>query len=145
MSMTDFNDDRPLAERYLAMWNEPDPDRRRQLIRDTWAPDGAQILADPPDAARAEAADLRFGPPSFEVHGHDALEARVTKAYEMFIEPGDYRFHAQGPGHDLLPGVTSVAWELVSVSDGSHAGGGVDVLDLDRDGRIRRDYQFIQR
>jgi hypothetical protein len=143
--MTYTNDSIALVDRYMAMWNERDPEVRGKLIRDLWALDGAQILADPPEAARERAADLRFGPPSFEVHGHDALEARVTRAYEMFIAPGEHRFQSNGGPHDLLNGLITFAWEMVSTTDGTHAGGGVEVIDLDDNGRIRRDYQFIER
>jgi hypothetical protein len=143
--MTYANDSTVLADRYMAMWNEPDPGARRELIRSLWAPDGAQILADPPEAARDTAVRLQFGPPSFEVHGHAALEARVTRAYEMFVASGEYRFQPNGARHDLLKGLVTFAWEMVSTADGTHAGGGVEVLDLDDDGKIRRDYQFIER
>jgi hypothetical protein len=29
-----------LVDRYVALWNEPDPDARRKMIRELWAPDG---------------------------------------------------------------------------------------------------------
>jgi hypothetical protein len=133
-----------LVDRYMAMWNEPDPEMRGELIRDLWALNGTQILADPPETVRESAIDLQFGPPSFEVHGHAALEARVTRAYEMFIAPGEYRFQSNGARHDLLKGLVTFAWEMVSTTDGTHAGGGVEVIDLDDNGKIRRDYQFIE-
>lgn len=47
-----------LTDRYVAVWNEPAPDRRRQRIAELWAPGGGQILVDPPEKVRA-AADLR--------------------------------------------------------------------------------------
>jgi hypothetical protein len=34
---------------------------------------------------------------------------------------------------------------MLSTKEGAHAGGGVDTLDLDDDGRIVTDYQFIER
>jgi hypothetical protein len=134
-----------LNERFVAMWNEPDATSRRTMIRDLWARDGVQILADPPEASRAQAADLGFAPPSFEVHGHDAIEVRVARAHEMFVGTGEFRFQAAHPADELMPGVVVFRWEMVATADGSHAGGGLDVLDLDSDGRIRRDYQFIER
>jgi hypothetical protein len=36
-----------------------------------------------------------------------------------------------------------LAWEMVPAGGGEVAGSGVDFLVLDGDGRIRRDYQFI--
>ena len=32
-----------LADRYLALWNEPDPERRRRMIAELWTEDGSQI------------------------------------------------------------------------------------------------------
>ena len=43
--MTDLND---LRERYVAVWNEPDPGARRKQIEALWAPDGSQVLVHSP-------------------------------------------------------------------------------------------------
>jgi hypothetical protein len=134
-----------LSDRYLSLWNEPDLGVRRKLIRELWAPDGAQVLVDPPQEIRHAAVRLRFSTPTLEVHGYDALEARVTTAYEMFVEPGEFVFRARGNSTHLLRNVVTVDWAMVSADDGAHAGGGVEVLDLDDEGRIRTDYQFIER
>jgi len=139
-----MNNPQEIADRYAALWNEPDPGRRRETIRALWTPNGALVLVDPPQETRAAADQLRFRKPSFEVHGYEALEARVTRAYEMFIEPGEFVFRSRGVTA-LLPDVVAAGWEMVSTKDGAHAGGGVDVLDLDHDGRIVTDYQFIER
>jgi hypothetical protein len=34
-----------LAERYLALWNEPDADRRRRMIAELWTEAGRHILS----------------------------------------------------------------------------------------------------
>ena len=44
-----------LAEKYLALWNEPDADRRRRMIAELWTEDGRHILQ-PPQEIRAIAA-----------------------------------------------------------------------------------------
>jgi hypothetical protein len=44
---TAVDDLQGLVDRYVALWNEPDRDIRRNAIRDLWAPDGAQVLVDP--------------------------------------------------------------------------------------------------
>ena len=36
-----------LAEKYLALWNEPDADRRRRMIAELWTEDGRHILQSP--------------------------------------------------------------------------------------------------
>jgi len=140
-----MNNPQEIAERYAALWNEPDPSRRRESVRALWTPNGAQVLVDPPWEARAAADQLRFRKPSFEVHGYEALEDRVTRAYEMFIAPGEFVFRSREGSVALIPGVVAVNWEMVSTKGGAHTGGGVDVLDLDDDGRIVTDYQFVER
>ena len=47
-----------LAERYVALWNEPDPDRRRRMIAELWTADGLHILQ-PPEEIREVAARAR--------------------------------------------------------------------------------------
>jgi hypothetical protein len=52
--MTDANE---LADRYVAMWTEPDAERRRFAIAERWTEDAVHIL-DPPQEAREAAAAL---------------------------------------------------------------------------------------
>jgi hypothetical protein len=140
-----MNNPQELAARYAALWNEPNPRQRGETIRALWTTNGAQVLVDAPQEARAAADKLRFRKPTFEVHGYEALEARVTRAYEMFIAPGEFAFRLRDGSATLLSDVVAVSWEMVSTKDGAHAGGGVDVLDLDDEGRIVTAYQFIER
>jgi len=146
IDLTDPTDLADLADRYTAVWNEPDADRRHQRITELWAPAGRQVLVDPPEEVRAVADHHQFLAPPLTVHGHDALEARVTRAYDNFIAAGEYAFVASGPATPLLGRhVLSLPWEMVTTADGTHAGGGVNVVELDEDGRILVDYQFIER
>jgi hypothetical protein len=140
---TAVKDPQELLDRHVALWNEPDPDTRRRMIRELWAPDGAHVLVDPPEEVRDAADRLRFSIPTREVHGYDALEARVTRAHEMFIAPGEYVFKAGADASRLLSNVVGLHWTMVSRADGETVGGGFDVLALGSDGRIRTDYQFI--
>ena len=128
----------------MALWNEPDPDVRRHAIRALWAPDGAQVLVDPPEEVRDAADRLAFPMPTLEVHGYDALEARVTRAYETFIAPGEYVFELGGSPSRLLANVVSLNWTLVARADGEKAGGGLNVLAFGGDSRIRIDYVFVE-
>ncbi|MGN2638209.1 hypothetical protein ACTD5D_18820 [Nocardia takedensis] len=105
--MTDHED---LARRYLAQWNEPYAEARRTLIRALWAVDGAQVLVDPPQTMRDSASALAFPTPPLEVRGHDALERRVRRAYEMFVEPG-HLFVARGPVARLSANLLGFGWE----------------------------------
>ncbi|MBO2448964.1 hypothetical protein J4573_17815 [Actinomadura barringtoniae] len=139
--MSNEFDVKELTDRYMAQWNEPDAATRSKLIRDLWAVDGIQVLVDPPEEIREAAANLSFPVPPLEVRGHDAMEARVTRAYEMFIEPG-HSFVPAGEVSILLANVVAVGWSMVT-ADGGVVGGGMDVLAIDDDGKIRTDHQFI--
>ena len=85
-----FNDPNELAERYTAVWMEPDGDRRRKAIADLWSEDAIHILQ--PTQAVYEAADERAVNPTWQVRGHDELQARVTSAYEDFVATGQMSF-----------------------------------------------------
>jgi hypothetical protein len=39
--------------------------------------------------------------------------------------------------------VLGIRWSMVSTSTGEVVGGGLDILALDGDGRVRTDHQFI--
>lgn len=136
--------DNDIATRYVALWNEADPTVRRTLIEDLFAVDGAQYLVDPPAAARAAAADLAIAAPPLAVHGYDALDRRVTRAYEMFLADGEFVFVTAGPAVALPAGTVGVAWTMHRRGDDTPQGGGFDLLALDADGRVVTDHQFIE-
>jgi hypothetical protein len=131
-----------LTERYVALWNEPDPDRRRDTIRELWTEDGSQVL-EPPEEMRSSAAAIGFLAPRLESRGYHALEARVTRAYEDFVGSGQFRFRARANAA-RLDDVVKFNWEMVPAEGGEVAAVGLDVLILAPDGRIRVDYQFIE-
>ncbi|MFQ6398638.1 hypothetical protein ACLMAJ_35025 [Nocardia sp. KC 131] len=139
----DDNELARFAQRYMTQWNESDPQIRRKLIQENWAPFGVQTLVDPPAEIRESASQLNFAVPALEVRGHEALDARVTRAYEMFVEPGEYVFEV-GAATRLPAGLVGLGWSMVSRVDGSIAGGGYEVIGLDADGRIVTDHQFIE-
>ena len=60
-----------LADRYIAMWNETDAARRRDLIAAIWTPDGAYV------------------DPVVQSDGHAGIDSMVAAVQERF--PG-YRF-----------------------------------------------------
>ncbi|NEW30467.1 hypothetical protein [Nocardia cyriacigeorgica] len=133
-----------IATRYVALWNEADPTARRARIEELFTVDGMQLLVDPPAEARKAAADLSIPAPPLSVHGYDALERRVTRAYEMFLASGEYVFAAAGPAVALPANTVGVAWTMNRRDDGEPQGGGFDLLALDVDGRIVFDHQFIE-
>jgi hypothetical protein len=135
-------DPNELADRYVALWNEPDRDRRREAVRTLWLEDGAHILQ-PPQEVREIAARPGIGLTArLEAQGHAALEARATSAYEEFIAPGRFSFRRRD-NVERLADVVKFNWEMVS-TDGEVAGVGLEFLVLAPDGRIQRDYQFIE-
>lgn len=141
--MSNALDIKQWADRYVAQWNEPDPAARAALIREVWALDGVQVLVDPPQEIREAAAGLAFPVPPLEVRGHDALNARVTRAYEMFVASGEHLFECAEEASLLMSNVLGIRWSMVSTHTGQAVGGGLDILALDSDGRIRTDHQFI--
>ena len=133
------------TRRWFELWTEADPHMRSRQVAELWATNGAQVLVDPPQAMRDAATELAFPVPRLEVRGHDEIDRRVTRAYELFIEPGEYTFTATGAGDAelLAPALVGLAWEMVTVADGTVAGSGYDVLVFDDDGRILLDHQHI--
>jgi hypothetical protein len=131
-----------LAERYVAMWNEEDPEARHAAVAELWAADGAQILQ-PPQEILDQAARIGFINPVLEARGHHELEARVTRSYEEFIAPGEFRFRGRD-GVTQIGDVVKFEWEMVRVGDGEPVGAGLEFMILDPHGRIRLDYQFIK-
>ncbi|MCO6004312.1 hypothetical protein NE236_04900 [Actinoallomurus purpureus] len=133
-------DPQDLADRYMAQWTEPDAGQRRKAIETLWAEDATHILH-PPVEIREVAAGLGFDHTTLEAQGHDAIETRVRRSYEEYVATGRYTFRARG-GAIRLHEVVKFGWDAVSAADGTVAGGGLDVLVLDDDGRITTDYQF---
>jgi ketosteroid isomerase-like protein len=112
-----------LIDRYVAVWNEPDPAARRGAVTELWAEDGVEYT---------ETAEHR---------GYDALLARITDAYEQFVATGAFVFIAAddtSTHHDAVTFTT----HLVPATGGAPVWSGTVFVLLDQDGRIRRDYQF---
>ena len=108
--MTDFH---ILAERYIATWNERDPDRRRRAVDDLWAEEG------------------RYLDPLEQAYGRDAIDATIGAAQAQF--PG-FEFRLAGPvdGHHDQARFT---WELGQ--PGAEAVVvGFDVAERDRQGQL---------
>lgn len=138
-----MDDPNELADRYVAFWNEPDPVRRRAAIAELWTEDGVHILQ-PPQEMREIAARPGIGLTArLEARGHAALDDRATSAHDAFIAPGEFSFRRRD-NVERLADVVKFNWEMVS-RNGTVAGVGLEFLVLAPDGRIRRDYQFIER
>lgn len=112
------------VERYVALWNEPDAGARRRIVEDLWTADGANYTQ------------------ATQAVGYDALDARVTAAYEDYVGSGKYVFRTHLPPvrHH---GVVKVTWEMVTVPGHEVASIGIEFLALNDQGRIVSDHQFI--
>ena len=103
-----------LVDRYLAIWNETDAGRRRELIAGTWAGSG------------------RYTDPVFAAEGHAEIDAMVAGFHAQFsgltfVHTGEVEAH-----HDRL----RFTWDLLG-PDGSRQAAGTDVAVVDDDGRLR--------
>jgi hypothetical protein len=130
-----------LAGRYLALWNEPDAERRRRMIAELWTEDGRHFLQ-PPQEIRAIAAQPGVAMTAIlEARGYGEIEARVASAYEHWVGSEGLSFRGRDDAGQLGDVVT-FHWEAVD-KDGETFGGGLNFLVLAADGRIERDYVFV--
>jgi hypothetical protein len=67
-----MNDPKQLVDRYVAIWNEGDAERRRQGLAELWSEDAVHVLQ-PPEQVQEAAANLAVTP-TFQVRGHAELE-----------------------------------------------------------------------
>jgi hypothetical protein len=134
--------DTELVNRFVGLWNDPDPDSRRATIRELWSEDGGQVLQ-PPQEMREAAAAIGFPDPRLEVRGHEEIERRVTRAYEDFVAGAGFAFRGRG-NVERLDDVLKFNWEMVPAAGGDVQAVGLEVFLLDRDGRIRTNYAFIE-
>ena len=130
-----------LAAKYLALWNEPDGNRRRRMIAELWTEDGRHILQ-PPQEIREIAARPGLGlTANLEARGYAEIEARATSAYEHWVGSEGLSFRGRDDA-ERLGDVTKFHWEAVA-NDGELIAVGLNVLVLAADGRIERDYTFV--
>jgi len=112
-----------IADRYLAVWSEPDPAKRRAAVVALWAPDGVEFVDG-----------------GVQHREHDGLDARVREAYEAFIATGEYALTSPGDvsSHDDI--VTFTA--QLTTPDREVAWAARVFLLIRPDGLISEDYQL---
>lgn len=137
-----YPDPQTVADRYAAVWNEPDPELRRRAVRELWHEDAVHVLQ-PPQEMREAARVIGFAEPELRARGHAELDARVNRAYEEFVAPGTMTFRAM-PDAERLGNVVKFHWEAVLGETGEPGGCGLEFVVLGEDGRIAEDYQFIE-
>jgi hypothetical protein len=113
-----------LAERYVAVWNETDPERRRRQIAELWTPAGQHYV------------DVR------EVRGYDALEKRIADSHAKNVRDNGHRFRAAKDARRLRDVVT-FHWEMLPTEADTVLAKGLEFLIVGDDGQILADYQFF--
>jgi hypothetical protein len=130
-----------LAEKYMALWNEPDAGERRRMIAELWTEDGRHILQ-PPQEIREIAAQPGIGlTATLEARGYEAIEARAASAYEHWVGSEGLSFRGRDDA-DRLGDAVKFHWEAVGKDDQVVAVG-LNFLLVGADGRIVRDYTFV--
>ena len=125
----------------MALWNEPDVDRRRQMIAELWTEDGRHILQ-PPEEVREIAAGPGIALAAIlEARGYEEIEARATSVYDHWVGSEGLSFRGRDDA-DRLADVVKFHWEAVAEDDTVFAVG-LSFLVLAADGRIERDYTFV--
>ena len=110
-----------VIDRYIAIWNETDPQRRRELIARTWTDDASYL------------------DPLMSGDGPDGIDAMVKAVRERFP---DHRFRRTGAGdahHDRV----RFGWELVPVHGQTPLVAGVDFGVVAANGRLRTVTGFL--
>ncbi|MGA7669308.1 MAG: nuclear transport factor 2 family protein [Nitrolancea sp.] len=116
MSQTDN-----VVERYIAIWNETDGGRRRDLIAQTWDDDSSYV------------------DPLFSADGHEGIDALVAGFQQQFPE---HRFRLSSEidqHHDRV----RFSWELMEPIDGLAIVKGTDFGLVAEDGRLQRITGFL--
>ena len=133
--------DTQISSRYVALWNEPDADRRRRMIAELWTENGRHILQ-PPQEIRAIAAQPGIAMTAIlEAQGHEQIEARAASAHGHWVGSEGLNFRGRDDA-DRLGDAVKLHWEAIA-KDGTVAAAGLSFLVLAADGRIERDYTFI--
>ena len=116
--MSDLNG---LIERYFAIWNEPDPARRDELIGRTWSDDASYL------------------DPMLSAEGPDGIQTMVASVQEQFPGHRFRRVSEIDSHHDRL----RFAWELVNPASAPVVRGS-DYGLLAPDGRLRAITGFFE-
>jgi hypothetical protein len=112
-----------LADRYIALWNERDPELRRTLVREIWTE------------------DARYVDPLGQADGQGAIDATIAGAQGQF--PG-FTFRLGG-AVDEHHGVARFTWELAPEGSDEAVVVGFDVAVQSADGRLQQVYGFLDK
>jgi hypothetical protein len=112
-------------ERYVGMWHEPDPARRRQIVADLFAEDAENYT-------RRSVS-----------RGVDEITQRVTRAHDEWVASKAHVFEPSGntEGHHHL---VKFFWRMRPKGGGPIVSIGLDIFVLNEKDRIAALYQFIE-
>jgi len=113
------------VDRYLAALNEEQDDRRRNLIAELWAPDAIYVND------------------RLVRYGHSEILRGTTETHRAAHRDGCV-FKTAIASHAHHNFVT-FKWRLQKVPDGTAVAAGSDLIVLDQNSRISRDYNFEER
>ena len=116
------SDPNDLVERYVAMWNQPDPIIRRAQIAQLWSQKGMLI--------RETSVSV----------GHAAIAVAAAKMFDTNVGNGLVASSANNT--HAHHGLVRFRWKLASSENGLASAAWSNLLVLDEEGRIRFDYQF---
>ena len=119
-----MTDAQRLADRYVTVWNETDPQKRREAIACLWVTNGLHYV------------DTR------EARGYAALEQRIAGSHEKNVRINRNRFRAVQNARALREVVT-FNWEMLPQDGEQVLATGLEILLTDPEGRILVDYQFV--
>jgi hypothetical protein len=112
-----------IVDRYIALWNERDGERRQSEVARLWSVRGAHLTA------------------SGRAIGHGAIAARIAREHARFVANG--RFCLRPASEVASSGnVVRFDWQMVAADSGTPKATGLEFLILDDEGRIQFDYQF---
>jgi hypothetical protein len=115
-----MNDVNALVQRYFAVWNETDADRRHELIAQTWAD------------------DARYIDPMTRGEGHAGIDAMVQGVQNSFA---GHQFR-QTSAVDAHNGHLRFAWEFAP-ADGPVLAAGTDFAVVSADNRLQTVIGFL--
>ena len=111
-----------LIDRFVALWNEPDPQARRKLVDELWAEDGTYVNR------------------LFTAQGRDLIDNVIATAHKDYVAKG-FSFKSSSNANAHHNGIT-FTWVLVCSATGEVDTFCEDFIILDDRGQIALDYQF---
>jgi hypothetical protein len=112
-----------ILERYVAVWNNPDPVRRRAEIDALWAE------------------DAYFANARFEYRGHDEIAVGIGRSHDAWVGTG-HVFRAAGSAADHH-GAAKLVWHMFGPDGGAPVSTGTNFIRFTAGGQIASDHQFV--